>query len=830
MSHYLRPIDPDDAEAILNSLSIEINDEEAYPSSPGAHSSSPQLPPVNIMNPRNLSFRDLDLPDEETDVDDNWELSDQPEGGHRRVSTADETKVLQVLDIIKTSFTNHFMFLAFLRIMLTSDLPAIRQYSRHIFSASNVDLFETFAFRVARNNADFMSQWVVGYASDICSKEPDQLTRESSRGPVYDIGKRLRVSSSDVTLEMIWKSHLRSLQKDYDDSLTYLQLFLKKTVAGGEKIRDGSENGLLMATSILLNVRSQKSNYHQLINGLVLWENRVSKRIFQALNQYSVCSSHRTALRASDALSKDITACARRAALNPTQIKLLVYDNFSWQTAVYEASQTHGKVSHDQVSGLLVCVDQFSANVESTAPHLTNVLRFDGLEGARTRMDPVQALEDIIPSARDQRSFIRNATIHVGMILHEELDVFSKFRYPKLSDPFAITPHITEVYHLPPLDQEQSSTRGNMVVLQDYFLKVLKVPLEIFEQVMFFVLGDRLTVARDCAAQDQRALDHTPYQFKHFQSFKMLNGLMHECMNMIKTIGKNAWGMKSAENAPLSLRSLLQLPVLSNQKDLNLKKLDYYAWLRFLDLIGRSLILAVTMAEAGVNVLEDFGKLTFTQESFDDLCHRVAAKYIVTSPDRLEVEGVKKIDGSTMCGNTVILNHNLMTLREMRHAIMHGHPLRILSILKYWAPMFYTGGGFNYAQETMEILHNVTHDWPKDSASVLLAGMLCNTQGNSDSFKECDLLNEHCNKTIKDHIDGANTTPTTLQHQSPALGHLQVLRDTVYSELGVERANQKHMKVSQSQRVLRDSLYPRQIIMPLGHSLAIEHASSSSTP
>ncbi|KAJ7325836.1 hypothetical protein DFH08DRAFT_968479 [Mycena albidolilacea] len=55
------------------------------------------------------------------------------------------------------------------------------------------------------------------------------------------------------------------------------------------------------------------------------------------------------------------------------------------------------------------------------------------------------------------------------------------------------------------------------------------------------------------------------------------------------------------------------------------------------------------------------------------------------SLDRLEADGVKTVPQTP--GHAILLMHDLMTLREMRHAIKHGHPERMERMLKYWAPM-----------------------------------------------------------------------------------------------------------------------------------------------
>lgn len=105
----------------------------------------------------------------------------------------------------------------------------------------------------------------------------------------------------------------------------------------------------------------------------------------------------------------------------------------------------------------------------------------------------------------------------------------------------ASTPSKTEEYYPPILDQEQGSTRGNMVVLEHYFGDVLAIPTSRFEEKMFTVLGDRLTTAHDRAAQDQRAVDRSENPFDHLSSFSMTSGLIHFCLNFIHASGANSW-------------------------------------------------------------------------------------------------------------------------------------------------------------------------------------------------------------------------------------------------------------------------------------------------
>jgi hypothetical protein len=66
-----------------------------------------------------------------------------------------------------------------------------------------------------------------------------------------------------------------------------------------------------------------------------------------------------------------------------------------------------------------------------------------------------------------------------------------------------------------------------------------------------------------------------------------------------------------------------------------------------------------------------------SKNAFSALCSRIVSDFLLTSIDRLEAEGVKTVLGSTESGNAVLLMHDIMTMREMRHAIKHGHPERM---------------------------------------------------------------------------------------------------------------------------------------------------------
>ncbi|KIJ06175.1 hypothetical protein PAXINDRAFT_92403, partial [Paxillus involutus ATCC 200175] len=537
----------------------------------------------------------------------------------------------------------------------------------------------------------------------------------------------------------------------------------------------------------------------------VLWDSQVPKRIVQLLNKIGWSVSHTSQGRCISQLSQDAVRVARDVACDESKLKLLPYDNFNWTARAWEVSATHGAAQHDQVSAMLVVLNRPDTSESSpgaaSAQHLASVERFESTAGHRHRLSPEDALQAVIPDHNDHQSFRTRASIHISHILTEEIEFLSSLRsaIPKFYDPEAIPPHKTECYYLPTFDQEQGSTRGNMVVLEHYFLKVLNIPKPVFERIMYFVLGDRLTTARDRAAQDQRAVDRSDFRFDHLSSFAMTSGLMHVCLNFIINLGKNLWGEGSKD--PTALHILRDL--LPNRSEINLRKTDFYAWLRFLDVILRALTITATMSILKINDVTAFlSRPKPTEDQFHGLCYKVVDQCLLPSLDRLEAVGVKVIPGETQSGHAVLIMHDLMTLREMRHAIKHGHPSRILCMLKYWTPMFYAGLSYNYANECMELLHNVQHDWPLDSAKILWAGMLVNNTGREDGFVEADLNVEHLNKRIQGRTRGPNVSTHTLEKAAPAMGHIRHLTDQIFHDMGVEDQYQSHSHVSQHKDVL----------------------------
>ncbi|KAJ3567632.1 hypothetical protein NP233_g6233 [Leucocoprinus birnbaumii] len=787
----------------------DIDEPEAIESSPLHKTSEPASSPVGLEATTAKWSHFPELPEDSFSDSD---YCPEPVTPVKQASPLSNTeKVKATLDFLRS--LPRFLLRQFLETLFDSEDGDVKNFTS-VFMASTgyMKVLDIWWNKVANDKDSSLRTWVIEKAGDICGQEASWLTNQASEGPNYHIAQSLRLRAKDVSVDTINNFRLSTLTSTYNEALPSFQSILKSMIAKeGPQNQDQSSKeqyyqkdaGRTMITSIVLNLRSHKTNYHAAMNSLLFWDNRVPKRLIQALNHFGITASHSFQACAIGYLSQSALKLAQLAANDPQKLKLLPYDNFNWVSNAWETSALHGNVTHDQVSALLIIMPTLDG---LTAADVSRVSAFQETEGTRHRHSSHRALINIMPSSMDQKTFRLNAIAHVQQILTEEIQSLSCYQnsVPVISDPSALPCMKTEEYYLPTLDQEQGSTHGNMVVLEHYFGDILKIPKSVFETTMFTVLGDRLTTARDRAAQDQRAVDCSKHRFDHLSSIALTSGLMHFCLNFIHAIGGTWWAGKDGIKGLISLATLLDN--LPNRSEINLRKVDYYAWQRFLDTILRALIVKAFMSALNILDTKELASDLIIQSiptpsHLSDIATQIVDRFLVPSLSWLEADGVKTIPGSTESGNAVLLMHDLMSLHEMLHAIKHGHPERTLRMIKFWTPMFYSAGSYNYANESMELLHNVIHDWPTSYASVAVGGMFVTTSGRAGGFKPTDLHVEHLNDRIKERAHGSNATPRILEKVTPAMGHIQKLTDQLFYDLGVEQQNQKHSHVEQHKDV-----------------------------
>ncbi|KAF8997528.1 hypothetical protein BDQ17DRAFT_1429042 [Cyathus striatus] len=583
-----------------------------------------------------------------------FEGEDREEDYDSEYTVPNKRKVPQTLDSKISGILDHMHMVdgrlsmhQFISGVFKSNNPSTKKSSGRFYSEnSHINIMDLWWMQNGGMQDVSMVEWIMDRAAEICNQEASFLTNQASKGPYNEVAEYLHPPSSKINVDTVDKFQLKQLQSTYDQVTPNFQKLLKAfTTSSQEQDFDKRRDfGQVMITSMALNMRSMKTNYHQAINSLIFWDNRVSKRLVQMLNQLGVCSSYPFQIKAVKSLSWSATQVARKVANDPLKIKMLPYDNFNWMTHAWETSALHKSQTHDEVSALLVILPTPPGE---DAHKITSIGQFK--EKSRHNINPITALSDILPSNGDQVAFRKNAAIHIQNILAELFVGNSlnkkQLSIPSFNDDNAINPIKTEEYYLPTFDQEQGSTQGNMIVLEHYFQKVLAIPKKTFEDTI--------------AAQDQRTLDLSPDTFDHLSSICTVGGLMHYEMNFISAIAGNFWGSEKNTDA-VSLSTLHKL--FPSRTDVNSCKINYYAWLQFLEVVLHALVLKAAMKVTSTSSLNELSSYISSNTTCLEEIATSIMRQFVTSPTRLEGLQIKKLPNDTLNGHAVLLFHNILTL------------------------------------------------------------------------------------------------------------------------------------------------------------------------
>ena len=202
-----------------------------------------------------------------------------------------------------------------------------------------------------------------------------------------------------------------------------------------------------------------------------------------------------------------------------------------------------------------------------------------------------KSFHNIISSKSDHQLFWSSAIIHVANILSLNIPSFSKFSntIPPLTNPSSIPLAKQNCIASETLTRNRHQHGEHGCPFPLFSQYSLHLPKSVFEWIMFFVLGDHLTTSRDQVAQDQRAVDHLPCHIDQLACFSMASGLVHQYFNMIQG---HFWGETSTKDyVPL----LTLCDLLSNWAEVNPCKIDFYAWLCFLNVVLLVLVILAAL-------------------------------------------------------------------------------------------------------------------------------------------------------------------------------------------------------------------------------------------
>lgn len=334
--------------------------------------------------------------------------------------------------------------------------------------------------------------------------------------------------------------------------------------------------------------------------------------------------------------------------------------------------------------------------------------------------------------------------------------------------------HKTNVYPLPAMNINESSTAGNAEVV-DTVMKELKLDQTKHDFADFVkpIAGDQLSIARLRSIVEARSGNEggpgsyswavfVPGLF-HYKIAATV-GFFHTHLGKLGHDTVNP-GSLAAHNAALGRKPILitSLPPFRTCRDLI-----------FISLYARLFHCLLLVANKPSATLDEYAE----DLSFDELVTH-AEEVIDRYTDGRTVHRLRRARkkdgeeyGDMVFENAILFLRDGLILREFCDAVKDGDSGRIITVLKLLALSYRGSGRTKYAQEALFLVHNLTNVWPKSLVYVfkslhmlcdfdltsdsdhtyrdcILNNWLVNTTGKTGGFCEVDLLQEHLNYWIK---------------------------------------------------------------------------------
>jgi hypothetical protein len=329
---------------------------------------------------------------------------------------------------------------------------------------------------------------------------------------------------------------------------------------------------------------------------------------------------------------------------------------------------------------------------------------------------PLLSLQDIELTPKEcerQREYLIHTVLRIA-VLHGGDDLQKHQNMLAETQPVThqkIEPHKSELYPLPTMNIDESSTMGNAEVI-NAIMKELNIPLnkDEFVETIKLISGDQLSIARLRAVAAERAGNEGGATALHWAIF--VPGLFHYKMAATHGIIVTHLGLTNRDRKnPASLaahNNFLQ------RKPIILTSLPPFQMCRdliFVSLYARVLHCLLLVSKKAT--LQDYAK-DLTWEKLKADASTVVDQFADTATVlqlRTERENDNAL-GDMVFENAVLFMRDSLLLHEFTNAVKCGDSGRVVLVLKVWARSFRGQGRLKYAQEVLYFLHNITHVWP----------------------------------------------------------------------------------------------------------------------
>ncbi|KAH9901536.1 hypothetical protein C8Q73DRAFT_635931 [Cubamyces lactineus] len=669
-------------------------------------------------------------------------------------------------------------------------------------------------------------QWAVNYVKRVVHTEGDSATQS----------KILRTSAMNIDTTFSRDFSLANLHTRLLALCPTMMSILEAFSTTAKQTREMSDISRKRKDNV---PRSQANSYTRHVLGLYAYASGAQRQVISVLSHLGLTVSYPTLVgrgkpnmsntsvaRAGSAeestrrkttkesaaavglLKRLSDACRRRsrdAAL--TRLLAYVYDNINMMFKV--AEQVLGRKDSQQNGTCATAFKLFEASPED--------MKTADLLGSFVDA-PSLSLDDIILT-RDENDALTARLTHtiLRIIVNYGGDKFARFRTDVVSSTPAtldkIPVHETEIFPLPAMHIDESSTTGNADVLSEIFSEVgLDMDSTDFTSTIKITAGDQLSISRIRSLVANRT-GHDSFG-RSFLWAVCMPGLFHYKMAATHAVLESHFG----SSATYDPGSLAFHNTRLDRKPLVLSSLPAFRTCR--DLIFVSLYARVLHCLQRVSNCDDLDEYA-EKVSFNELqTHAQAIIDQFATPARAEAQRKQRnaekrkyardVDAGThdppssglpppktgdmVFENAILFLRDALVLREFTDAIKAGDSGRVVTVLKLWALAFRGSGRIKYAYELLHLIHNLTHVWPEPlRRKIILNNWLVNPTGKDDSWVEVDLMQEHLNFWTKNvyQAHGSNASWEWLQTISPCIDILRRLATQINEDLGARQGN-KH--------------------------------------
>ncbi|RXW23327.1 hypothetical protein EST38_g2525 [Candolleomyces aberdarensis] len=463
----------------------------------------------------------------------------------------------------------------------------------------------------------------------------------------------------------------------------------------------------------------------------------------------------------------------------------VVYDNIN--IAFSNSEQILGR--HDtQENG--TCATLFTLN----GPVSTEDLDLCALQESFLDAPPLD-IHDILLTAAEQQEFNRYlvATI-LRVIVEFGGESFRKFRgnmddFQPQSE-LKLEPQQTKLFPLPAWNIDESSTIGNIQVVDAITdeLKLKEHPE--FNNRVRFLAGDQLSIGRLRSIETLRA-GHEEGYAGFFWSVNLL-GLFHtniaDIHGFILThFGKPNAGTSNPGSLSFHNTRLNRLPITLS----SLPPFRVCRDLIYVSLYARVLhcLLLVSNSQSLDDYMKSYGTwdqlVSHAQQIFDKFAQPNVVEDLRWKRRMSTIQG-QPSQGDMVFENAILFMRDAIVSKEFADAIKTNDPGRIVLVLKHFSLSFRGNGRVKYAYEMLHIIHHIKHIWPASIRQISLNNMVLNPTGNPEGGVPADLVQEHGNLLAKTKYKarGSNASWHFMFTVTPCTESLRVLNNNFNSSLG----------------------------------------------